>query len=130
MMRESDDTAQRIVGEFNAVTRSMQASMQTMQEERHAVQGDVEQVLVSLQFQDRINQIIEHVTADMARFDEISQSIARDGFEAIDMPSLEDWQAQLAQSYTMLDQHAVHRGETPSAKHKAAAASAPAITFF
>ncbi|GAB2893937.1 methyl-accepting chemotaxis protein [Uliginosibacterium flavum] len=126
MVRDSEVTAQQIVSEFEAVTSAMQNDVATLQQERQAVQANVEAVLVSLQFQDRINQVIEHVSADMARFDELSQSVSDRGFSEVEMSSAEEWQAQLAASYTMLDQHQVHRGATTG---KAAAAS-PAITFF
>ena len=126
MLQESDQTARQIVDEFNSVTQRMQSSAEVMQHERQEVRSHIEDVLVRLQTHDRITQIIEHVTRDMTRFDEVSQNIAHSGFQAVDMPSLEDWQNQLARSYTMLDQHAVHRGEKTSTNKQAATA----ITFF
>lgn len=127
MVHESEVTAQQIVSEFQSVTSAMQHDMATLQQERQSVQADVEQVLISLQFQDRISQIIEHVSADMSRFDELSQSVADRGFAEVEMTSAEDWQAQLAASYTMLEQHQVHHGETGVSP---AAPAANAITFF
>ncbi|MDP5240248.1 methyl-accepting chemotaxis protein [Uliginosibacterium sp. 31-16] len=127
MVHESEVTAQRIVSEFQSVTSAMQHDMAALQQERQTVQADVEQVLISLQFQDRISQIIEHVSADMSRFDELSQSVADRGFAEVEMTSAEDWQAQLAASYTMLEQHQVHRGETGASK---AVPAANSITFF
>ncbi|PLK48481.1 methyl-accepting chemotaxis protein [Uliginosibacterium sp. TH139] len=126
MRKESAATAHDIVEEFNAVTSRMQASMQALQEERNTVRSHVEEVLVRMQTHDRINQVMDHVCIDMSRFDEVSQDIAARGFQAVDMPSLEEWQAELSKSYTMLDQHRVHRGEASPA----AATAAPAITFF
>jgi methyl-accepting chemotaxis protein len=128
MLQTNDANARKILDEFQGVTSAMQQDISTMQDERSAVHGDVDQVLVSLQFQDRINQIIEHVSADMGRFDEVSQNIASAGFAAVDMPSLEDWQHKLAQSYTMLDQHSVHQAQGASGQGTAPAA--PGISFF
>jgi methyl-accepting chemotaxis protein len=127
MLQNSESIAQRIISEFQEVTNTMQQSMESMRKERLSVQGDVEQVLISLQFQDRINQIIEHVSADMARFDELSQAVALRGFGEVEMQSAEQWQAQLAASYTMLEQHEVHNGKSVN---KPAASAAPSITFF
>jgi len=70
MVHESEATAQQIVSEFQAVTDAMQNDMTAMQQERQSVQANIEQVLISLQFQDRVHQVIEHVSADMLRFDE------------------------------------------------------------
>ena len=125
MVQQSEATAGAIIDEFRSVTSAMQAEMQDLQQERQAVQDDLNQVLISLQFQDRINQIIEHVSADMARFDELSKTVADCGFSEVQMSSAEEWQAQLAASYTMLEQHQVHTG-----KATIKAAPAQAITFF
>lgn len=125
MVQQSEATAGAIIDEFRSVTSAMQAEMQDLQQERQAVQDDLNQVLISLQFQDRINQIIEHVSADMARFDELSKTVANCGFSEVQMSSAEEWQAQLAASYTMLEQHQVHTG-----KATIKAAPAQAITFF
>lgn len=125
MVQQSEATAGAIIDEFRSVTSAMQAEMQDLQQERQAVQDDLNQVLISLQFQDRINQIIEHVSADMARFDELSKTVADCGFNEVEMSSAEEWQAQLAASYTMLEQHQIHTG-----KASTKAAPAQAITFF
>ncbi len=125
MVQQSEATAGAIITEFRSVTSAMQAEMQDLQQERQAVQDDLNQVLISLQFQDRINQIIEHVSADMARFDELSKTVADCGFSEVEMSSAEEWQAQLAASYTMLEQHQVHTG-----KATIKAAPVQAITFF
>ena len=127
MIQESEETTQSIVQEFNAVTSAMQSSMNTMQEERETVHADLEQVLVGLQFQDRVNQIIEHVSIDMARFDQLSQDIASRGFPAVEIPSAKAWQDGLASNYTMLDQHVVHQGRTSK---PTAVTATPPITFF
>lgn len=125
MVSDSDAVAQRIVSEFQSVTQTMQDDVAKLQQERQAIQGEIDQVLVSLQFQDRINQIIEHVSADMARFDELSQSVADRGFTEVEMSSAEEWQAKLAATYTMLEQHEVHRGAKLDPKQ-----TSSAITFF
>jgi methyl-accepting chemotaxis protein len=127
MLQESEQTAQTIISEFQNVTNTMQQDMVTMQQERRAIQNDVEQVLISLQFQDRVSQIIEHVSADMERFDDLSQTLISRGFDAVDIQTPEQWQAKLAASYTMLDQHNVHGGTAPS---NATVQETPSITFF
>ena len=49
MIHDSEETAQRIVQEFNEVTSAMQTSMEKMLAERKTVNSDLEQVLVGLQ---------------------------------------------------------------------------------
>ena len=127
MIHDSEETAQRIVQEFNEVTSAMQASMEALQAERKTVHADLEQVLVGLQFQDRVNQIIEHVSTDMARFEQLSQDIANRGFSEVEIPSAKAWQDELAGSYTMLDQHVVHHGKMQTTT---SATATPQITFF
>ncbi|KAF7600380.1 MAG: chemotaxis protein [Candidatus Dactylopiibacterium carminicum] len=125
MVQRSEVTADSIINEFRAVTEAMQQEMQTLQEERQSVQGDLEQVLISLQFQDRVNQIIEHVSKDMARLDELSQRASTNGLSNVEIGSAEEWQAKLAASYTMLEQHQVHQGQNTGR-----VAPSEAITFF
>ena len=127
MLLNSERTAQGIVSEFSEVTGAMQADMTAMQQERQTVQADVEQVLVSLQFQDRINQVIEHVSADMSRFDELSQS----GSEPWLCRGRNDFGRGVAGSALLpatpcWNSIRCHRGGSVSK----AAQAAPAITFF
>lgn len=85
---------------------------------RH-IEQDLERLLMSMQFQDRLSQMLDNVAADMARF---TEWMARN--ENASHADAMRWLAQLERSYTMEAQRAVHRGEP------ADSGSASTIEFF
>jgi len=78
------------------------------------IERDLEQVLVGLQFQDRMSQMLHGVAADMQRFIEWMASN-----EHATHADAMRWLAQLEHSYTMREQQLLHdgssgRGSTPA----------------
>ena len=73
-----------------------------MQHERQEVEAGVSEVLVNLQFQDRVHQILDQVLTDMERMSAAAQTLnANPGSPA---PNAQDWLATLSRSYTMHEQ--------------------------
>lgn len=70
------------------------------------IEQDLERLLVSMQFQDRLSQMLDNVAADMARF---TDWMARN--EHASHADAMHWLAQLERSYTMETQRALHRGD-------------------
>jgi methyl-accepting chemotaxis protein len=124
-MGNSRHTAESIISNFNATAQSLSQSLQVMQDERHEVEADVSEVLVNLQFQDRVHQILDQVLTDMDRMSAAARSLnANPGGTT---PDPQDWMATLSRSYTMLEQRQQH-GDTRSS---AGASGKPTgITFF
>lgn len=85
--------------------------------ERQQLGRELNELLVYLQFQDRVNQILGHVRADMRK---LERALADGG----GLPSREQWLEQLQRSYTTLEQRALH----PEADARADDSSQ--ITFF
>jgi methyl-accepting chemotaxis protein len=81
-----------------------------------ALRGDVSDLIVALQFQDRIRQILEVVGADMARM----QGEVR---EPGQVRSGGQWLEQLSGNYTMAEEHHPQAGQASSA-------ASDEITFF
>ncbi|HMU65645.1 MAG TPA: chemotaxis protein, partial [Cellvibrionaceae bacterium] len=72
------------------------------------------EVLVSLQFQDRVSQMLGHVIADIEKF---SQFIERQKNNlstgaAIEIIDAQQWMQELNKTYTTLEQTAVHLNKT------------------
>ncbi|MGC3961892.1 MAG: hypothetical protein QM803_00835 [Rhodocyclaceae bacterium] len=105
-MAQAHDAAQRIVTDFNATATGMHASVERLREERQALESDIAGVLVHLQFQDRVHQVIDHVTHDMDRMTQAAGTL-RDDTRA-EVPDPIHWRDTLAASYTMLEQRQVH----------------------
>jgi len=115
----SGQVIERVIGQFHDAAARLVGSAQQLRGESQAVGQEIAQVLVSLQFQDRVSQMLEHVGSDL---DRLERSLAERGPASLD---LDGWLAELARTYTMPEQHAVHRGESARG-----AADASAITFF
>ncbi|MEC5400247.1 methyl-accepting chemotaxis protein [Uliginosibacterium sp. H1] len=110
-------TAEQIVSRFNATAQAMQQSLSSLQEKHRAVQSDIGQVLVNLQFQDRVHQILDHVLADMDKLADTSRNRAAN--PALPVPAAQTWLDELSRTYTMLDQVRVHQGSGGGAAESA-----------
>ncbi|MES2296015.1 MAG: methyl-accepting chemotaxis protein [Pseudomonadota bacterium] len=114
------------------------SSAEHMREQGSVIRKEVENLLVSLQFQDRVSQILDVVDGDMRRFER--------GVISGQLPSAQQWLAELNKHYTMDEERdnqarsasralAPPKARTGAAKAKAKAApAAPAatdeVTFF
>ncbi|AVO53619.1 methyl-accepting chemotaxis protein [Ectopseudomonas mendocina] len=90
----------------------------TLQQENKVVGEEISEVLVALQFQDRVSQMLGHMRDDIERLGmRLSASCER-----VDARS---WLTELSHTYTMPEQHAIHHG-----RRAVATDSASDITFF
>lgn len=75
------------------------------------IQLNIEQIFLSLQNEDRLSQILQHVSEDMARLEMACQG--EEDKAALD-PAL--WMARLKESYTTAEEHAIHEGRSPKSE--------------
>lgn len=124
-MGSSRQTAERIIGNFNATAQSLNDSLQHLQQERHEVEADVSDVLVSLQFQDRVHQILDQVLSDMDRMSGAAKLLTNNPRGTA--PDTQDWMSTLSKSYTMHEQRQQHSENRASPGQPAKPGG---ITFF
>jgi methyl-accepting chemotaxis protein len=119
--RAAIDASGSVVEDVLGHVRELAHSADAMRSRGNAIRGDVENLLVALQFQDRIRQILEVVDADMGR---LGQTLDADGGPALPPPEL--WLGQLSERYTMDDERHGHAaGGAPQL-----AAASEEVTFF
>ena len=126
LMTSSDATIRQVLERFSGVVQGLSDSSQQMAEGSQRVREKVEEVLLHLQFQDRMSQILVAVTKDierlLARLREQEACIERGEtpapFEA------QAWIAELERTYTTLEQY---NTQHPAAQGEV---SASEITFF
>lgn len=100
--------------------RELAGSAAEMKRHGGALRGDVADLLVALQFQDRIRQILEVVSADIVRM--------REGAAGGALPAdSQAWLAELGSHYTMAEEHQVHGSGKVA---KVAPQEADEVTFF
>lgn len=107
-----------VINRFNQFGQSMYESSDQLFEQGNKARHDIEQVLVSLQFQDRVRQIMDHVKQDMEK---LCAAIA-DGRDI----DINTWLREVERSFTTLEQVSVHR-QQKGAEHMPENSE---ITFF
>lgn len=85
--------------------RKLGSSADTMHKHGLLVRGEVEKLLMAMQFQDRVSQILSGVDGDMQRMQEALDHVGQDG-----LPDADQWMDSLEKTYTMNDQ--AHRRAT------------------
>lgn len=90
----------QIVEDVLQHVRKLGESADAMEIHGRAIRQEVEQLMLAMQFQDRVGQIMQCVNDDM---DRLAQAIAQLGQE--DLPGVQAWLARLSASYTMEEQN-------------------------
>jgi methyl-accepting chemotaxis protein len=105
--------------------RALSQSSQDMVTHGRVIRLNIESLIVGLQFQDRVNQVIGVIDADIGRLQD-----AVDGHQAL--PEVSQWLDTLQRQYTMRDQRHGHRTSSGEASRAASQAAAPArkVVFF
>ncbi len=100
--------------------RDLGASAEKMRAQGAIIRKDVENLMITLQYQDRVSQILNVVDNDILRL----HSVLSEGGA---MPQADQWLQELGGGYTMKEQRRQH---TPKAKAAASSDSNEDITFF
>ncbi len=116
----------KVLQDFKAITDALQRSGQLLKDESMAIQGEVGDALVQLQFQDRVSQIMSHVTGNIARLPVLMQQQAQAYADSgqLQPPDAGELVRELQKTYVMTDQHRIHAGEKVERKDETE------ITFF
>lgn len=121
----SEATIKRVLEEFGNAAEQLTNSTQALQVESAGIKNELDDVLVSLQFQDRVGQILSHVQNDLEKL-HAHVTACRDSLEKGEpCPDVDvgRWLQDLARTYTTAEQRSLHAGQ-------AAAAQSSEITFF
>lgn len=113
-MTKSEGSIAQVLNHFRQSSENILQSAQVLEEESSAVQQSVEEVLVNLQFQDRVSQILSHVTGDMQKLLDliIEQEKNLSAGKNINLVDSREWLNAIQKTYTTLEQVDVHRGNT------------------
>lgn len=108
-----------VVASSEATMRQLTREIEAMEGDRRRVRDDISQVLVSLQFQDRVSQILSHVTANLQEMQAHLRERDRNAVEN------RDWLARMAREYSTHEEFENHSGIRTST-----AQPDTAITYF
>lgn len=124
---KDEETAQRVmqiahqvISQYHALAGHLGESTHRLQETGSRIHGEIGQVLVSLQFEDRTSQILSHIVENMEELHDLSEKSNAVQNEI----NPEKWLEKMASSYTMAEQRLDHHGVSNDAQEETE------ITFF
>lgn len=121
-LNASQSHVTQVLERFQHLTHQLSASAQVLQDESRGIQSEIVETLVQMQFQDRVNQMIGHVTENLAQLSEQLQNN-----EPLDVPAL---LIALESTYAMAEErqtHASHHSNSSSSQHTH---DSEEVTFF
>ena len=110
--KDTLDKAERIMASvlnnFTHAAVELNDSAKLLREENTAINDEISEVFVELQFQDRVSQILILVCNDLNKLEQHLNDSSNEGMP----PSIdaEQWLEELSKTYTMEDQLASHEG--------------------
>ncbi len=114
-----------ILGAFQGATDGLAESAAILQKESGGIRDEVVDILVSLQFQDRVSQILGHVQDDLEKLErQVAEKRAQSAAEGARRFDVSGWLAALARTYTTKEQRVLHAGGQASRRQESE------ITFF
>ncbi len=113
----SESTIKLVLERFHEVTSQLSNSAELLQHESAGIGGEISEVLVALQFQDRTSQILAHVRGNL-------ENLYRHLAEKDTGIDARAWLAEMELTYATEEQRNIHHGAD------AGGAAAQEITFF
>lgn len=124
-LADSERVVSQVIEHFRGNAQTIVRNSHDLQQSTN-VADEIAQVLVALQFQDRVSQMLTLITRDLGKLQEQldeRHELSLSGNVLAPMVS-DRWLQELSTTYTMPEQHAIHGGKTH------AKADASDITFF
>jgi methyl-accepting chemotaxis protein len=107
----SEGVIGHVLGNFHTTTAGLAESTEKLRDESRAIQTEISDVLVALQFQDRVSQILGHVRQDMDKLGRcIVEHQAQAGSGESGVADAGNWLEELAKTYTTTEQRLAHAG--------------------
>jgi len=113
-LADSERVVSQVIDQFRGTAQSIVRTSHDLQQQSATVADEISQVLVALQFQDRVSQMLALITGDL---DKLQQQLkdrhasSLTGHNLVPMVS-ERWLQELSKAYTMPEQQAIHGGKT------------------
>ncbi len=121
-VRHSEEVIGQVIDRFHGATSRLTDSSRILNEASLGIRDEISDVLVSLQFQDRVSQILSHIRDDIRKFEaHVQECLSTGQCVPIDTQA---WLDELSKTYTTTEQREMHSGT------QATASASSEITFF
>jgi len=116
---ESEDKISRVLTGFRSAAAGLKESSDILQQEGVGIRDEISDMLVQLQFQDRVSQILAHVRNDLSKLHAgLTDETAQKEFDA------KSWLDEMSRTYATTEQREIHTGTRGNESAQ------PEITFF
>jgi methyl-accepting chemotaxis protein len=128
-LREGEDVINRVINHLEERTASLESDGARLLQVSGDIQQEVEQVLIDLQFQDRVNQIMEQVAHSIGEFEILVERRGkeREDGQELDTLNIDELLSHMKTGYTTLEQHRAHE---PDSEVEESATDSGEVTFF
>ncbi|WP_371921736.1 methyl-accepting chemotaxis protein [Pseudomonas sp. 57B-090624] len=123
-LENASQVIRQVIAQFRSGATRLVEHGNALRNDNAAVGEEISEVLVALQFQDRVSQMLGHMRDDIGR---LAQHLEQDDARHVDARS---WLDELSSTYTTPEQHAIHHGRQGGSGIAGASHSASDITFF
>jgi methyl-accepting chemotaxis protein len=126
MIGKSEAAIQRVVDRVHGAVQGLVDASEALRQQNRAIGDEIAEVLVALQFQDRVSQVLSHVSADIGKLSAcITGKRGELASGSVSGPlDVAAWLSEMERSYTVPEQHVIHDGGKPQSGQNAE------ITFF
>ncbi|MCI0996245.1 chemotaxis protein [Pseudomonas corrugata] len=107
----SEDSIQHVLERFKNVTGQLAQSADLLQQESFGIRDELTEVLVSLQFQDRVSQILSHVRDNIEDLHVHMQQASQSPDQAVSIDARQ-WLARMETTYATDEQRRNHHGDS------------------
>ncbi|QBG35373.1 chemotaxis protein [Litorilituus sediminis] len=127
LIASAEDTIKQVVAHYSDSGEKIIEGANQLEQENAAVQLAIDDILVSLQFQDRVSQILGHISDDINKLAPSYQASYQASIQGENIAPIDtqQWLDNIKQTYTTLEQVARHEGD-----ENAKAKTDNDITFF
>ncbi|MES2423185.1 MAG: methyl-accepting chemotaxis protein [Pseudomonadota bacterium] len=107
-IKASEETIHQVVAQVDTTVTALNARAADLSLRGEVVKAQVEQLMISFQFQDRVHQIMDQVCASIVS----AATRLREAVSVGRVPDQAEWTALLSAGYTTAEQHAVAAGSS------------------
>lgn len=130
MVSHSERVIETVLREFGNTASDLSHSADVLRQESQRMQSEISDVLVALQFQDRVSQMLGHVRDDQGKLIQTLEQGAHAIAEGTPPQPIDTnaWLEELAGTYTTQEQYTTHGGSGRT--HTQTPSDSTEITFF
>ncbi|MGP9833490.1 methyl-accepting chemotaxis protein [Marinobacter sp. NSM] len=107
---ESESSIRNVLNTMGQILIELKGSSRNMEDTSQSIETDLQNVLVDLQFQDRVNQMNQQVVSSMCELVTTLEESVEDPDKLSISLDPETWLSKMEGSYAMAEQRANHRG--------------------